>query len=154
VKEQRRHYTLMKQGKQSHMTEARSAELVSAGIVWETHQNTWIERMVDLKEIREKHGHCICPTNYTENPKLGTWIHHQRRQYKKFKEGKPCHITAERIKALDNLGFVWHPREASTSTAGDSGRDSPEEHQEESASALNELDLRPSKRLSKTPTDM
>lgn len=146
VKEQRRHYTLMKRGKQSHMTEARAAELANVGFCWDTHESTWHARLNDLKEFRDKHGHCICPTNYADNPKLGTWIHHQRRQYKKFKEGKPCHITAERIKALDNLGFVWHPRadksNGSNSCAGGQ-RECPEEDD------LDELDLRPSKRQQK-----
>lgn len=41
VKEQRRHYTLMKQGKQSHMTEARCAELDAVGFCWDTHEATW-----------------------------------------------------------------------------------------------------------------
>jgi len=66
-----------------------------------------LERLNELREFKAKNGHCTVPTSFHENPKLGTWIHHQRRQYKKYKEGKPCHITAERIRALDSLGFVW-----------------------------------------------
>lgn len=140
VKEQRRHYTLMKQGKQSHMTEGRCQELDSVDFCWDTHEATWLERLNELRAYKEIHGNCIVPTNYPENPKLGTWIHHQRRQYKKYKEGKPCHITSERIKALDSLGFVWYPRDKSSlqAEARDAGP--------ETATDLTNLDLRPRKR--------
>ena len=115
VKEQRRHYTLLKQGKPSHMTHARAAELDKVGFCWDTHEATWLERFKELTQFKEKHGHCIVPTNYSENTKLGTWVHHQRRQYKKHQEGKTCHITEDRIRALDQIGFVWNPRERSGS---------------------------------------
>lgn len=146
VKEQRRHYTLMKQGKQSHMTEARSAELDALDFCWDTHENTWAARLDDLQKFKAKYGHCICPTNYAENPKLGTWIHHQRRQYKKFKGGKPCHITAERIKALDSLGFVWHPRDKPASAADSNKQAGDEVERSKTTTDLNNLDLRLAKR--------
>jgi len=112
VKEQRRHYTLLKQGKvkQSHMTIERANALDEIGFCWDTHEATWLERLKELTEYKRKYGTCIVPTSYADNPKLGTWVHHQRRQYKKHQEGKPCHITEARIKALDELGFVWRPR--------------------------------------------
>jgi len=112
VKEQRRHYTLLKQGKvkQSHMTIERANALDEIGFCWDTHEATWLERLKELTEYKRKYGTCIVPTSYAENPKLGTWVHHQRRQYKKHQEGKPCHITEARIKALDELDFVWRPR--------------------------------------------
>jgi hypothetical protein len=145
VKEQRRHYTIMKQGKQCHMTQERTEELDSIDFCWDTHEATWLERIRELSEFRERHGSCVVPTNYTDNPKLGTWVHHQRRQYKKFKEGKPCHITEERIRALEKLGFVWYPRDKNqsqdtTSCCSDSS---------DSESDLSNLDLRPRKRQRK-----
>lgn len=125
VKEQRRHYTLMKQGKQSHMTEERIKALADVGFCWDTHEAIWMERLRELSEFKERHGSCLVPTNYSENPKLGTWVHHQRRQYKKFMEGKSgCHITKERIQALDRLGFVWCLRESKQSTSGKSSSSS------------------------------
>jgi len=141
VKEQRRHYTLMKQGKPSHMTEERARALDDVGFCWDTHEAVWGERLRELCHYKATYGDCIVPTNYSSNPKLGTWVHHQRRQYKKYKEGKPCHITAERIRALESIGFVWYPRERSRyPDAVSSGSDT------ESDSELNDLDLRPSKR--------
>jgi hypothetical protein len=142
VKEQRRHYTLMKQDKPSHMTDERARALDDVGFCWDTHEAVWGERLRELCHYKATYGDCIVPTNYSANPKLGTWVHHQRRQYKKYKEGKPCHITAERIRALESIGFVWYPRERSryTDAASSSGSDT------ESDSELNDLDLRPSKR--------
>ena len=119
VKEQRRHYMLLKQDKQSHMNPERAKELDEIGFCWDTHEATWLERLRELTEFKEKKGNCAVPTNYTENPKLGTWSNHQRRQFKRFKDGKPCHITEERIKALELLGFVWFlrvKRESDTSS--------------------------------------
>jgi hypothetical protein len=142
VKEQRRHYTLMKQGKQTHMTQERIEELDSLAFCWDTHGATWLERFRELFKFRERHGSCVVPNDYTENPKLGTWVQHQRRQYKKFKEGKPCYITEERIRALETLDFIWYPRDKNqyqdmmfcTS------------HSSNPESDLSSLDLRPRKR--------
>jgi hypothetical protein len=120
VKEQRRHYTLMKQKKQSHMTDERIAALDAVGFCWDTHEATWLERLRELTVFKERYGTCIVPTSYQENHKLATWVHHQRRQYKKLKEGKAHHITKERIQALESLGFVWYPRDRSQSCSSSS----------------------------------
>jgi hypothetical protein len=143
VKEQRRHYTLMKQGKLSHMTQERTEELDSVDFCWDTHEATWLERIRELSEFRESHGSCVVPTSYTENSKLCTWVHHQRRQYKKFKEGKPCHITEERIRALETLGFVWYPRENKNQSQDTMSCCSDSSNYE---SDLSSLDLRPKNR--------
>jgi hypothetical protein len=138
VKEQRRHFTLMKQGKTSHMTLERASELDGVGFCWDTHEAIWLERLRELSSYKAKYGTCVVPTNYPENPKLGTWVHHQRRQYKLFQEGSPSHITRERIMALERLGFVWNPRSRSLASEGDSV--SADE------TDLTNLDLRPQKR--------
>ncbi|KAI2509156.1 hypothetical protein MHU86_5275 [Fragilaria crotonensis] len=110
VKEQRRHYTLMKQAKPSHMTDARVRALDAVGFCWDTHEAVWGERLRELCEYKAQFGDCIVPTNFAPNPKLGTWVHHQRRQYKRHKEGRSCHITEWRVRALEEVGFVWNPR--------------------------------------------
>lgn len=115
VKEQRRHYALIKQGKHSHMTEARAKDLDEIGFCWDTHEAVWGERLRELCNFKAEHGHCSVPMNYPRNPKLASWVHHQRRQYKKMKEGKECHITKDRIRALESIGFTWNPREKLTS---------------------------------------
>jgi hypothetical protein len=146
VKEQRRHYTLMKQGKPSHMMEERIDELDAIDFCWDTHEATWLERLRELADFKEQFGTCVVPTSYQENPKLGTWVHHQRRQYKNFKEGKPCHITEERIQALESLGFVWYPRDKSQSLSSPSSSDTGSVCSTDSERDLASLDLRPQKR--------
>lgn len=134
IKEQRRHYSLLKQGKPSHMTQERIDALNSIGFCWDTHEAVWYERLGELAEYASKFGSCAVPTNYPENPRLGTWVHHQRRQYRMFQEGKPSHITPLRIEALENIGFLWFPRGKRDAT--ESGADA-----EDSG-----VDLRPKKR--------
>lgn len=143
VKEQRRHYSLMKQGKQSHMTEERVRELGSIDFCWDTHEATWLERLRELMDFKEQYGSCFVPSNYDVNPKLGTWVHHQRRQYRKWQEGQPCHITPDRVRALVNIGFVWKPRDKKPGlcVSDDSSASSSESDYD-----IETLDLRPSKR--------
>ena len=141
VKEQRRHYSLLKQGKKSHMTQARIEELASVGFTFDTHEAVFLKRLKELSSYKEKYGDCLVPTNFEENKKLGTWCHHQRRQYKKFCQGEECHITEERIRALSNLGFVWDPR-GKKETVSDACSVSSSESEHD----LEKLDLRPQKR--------
>ena len=143
VKEQRRHYTLMKQSKPSHMTEERARALNTVGFCWDTHEAVWGERLRELAEYKARFGDCKVPTNFSANPKLGTWVHHQRRQYKKLMEGKRCHITAKRVRALESIGFVWFPRERvrhSQAASSESDTESELEDWED------DIDLRPKKR--------
>jgi hypothetical protein len=93
------------------MTKSRAALLNAVGFCWDTHEATWLERFRELKQYKDDHGHCNVPTNYTANAKLGTWAHHQRRQYRKWKNDLPTHITTERVDLLESIGFVWSPRQ-------------------------------------------
>jgi hypothetical protein len=149
IKEQRRHYTLMKQGKKSHMTEERALALDSIGFCWDTHEQIWGERLRELCSYRAVHGDCMVPTSYAKNAKQGTsklatWVHHQRRQYKKFTEGKPCHITIERIRALEAIGFAWDPRKNSMTSSDDDDDDDGSDS--EYSSSQSSLCARPRKR--------
>ncbi|KAI2512226.1 hypothetical protein MHU86_2102 [Fragilaria crotonensis] len=146
VKEQRRHYTLMKQEKPSHMTEERARALDAVGFCWDTHEAVWGERLRELCEYKAQFGDCIVPTNFPANPKLGTWVHHQRRQYKKHKEGKSCHITDERVRALDNIGFVWYPRERTRRLSEATSSDQDSDTESESDDGEEEVAVRPKKR--------
>lgn len=134
VKEQRRHYALMKQGKPSHMTERRAAALDEVGFCWDTHEATWLERFRELKDFKKETGHCSVPANYAKNMKLATWVHHQRRQVRKLKNDEPTFITKERIEMLQSIGFVWKPHcvEAESDSDSDEATESkkgPEEKQ-------------------------
>ena len=92
------------------MTEERQAALARLGFVWDSHAAGWEERWDELREFRERHGHCNVPKKYPENPQLAVWVKCQRRQFKLFSEGKSSNMTRQRIERLQVLGFVFNPR--------------------------------------------
>ena len=70
----------------------------------------------------------MVPQRYQANPKLGTWVHTQRRQYKLLTDGKKSSMTKDKAKALESIGFFWAAKSSSStaSTANDGslgGRD-------------------------------
>jgi len=151
VKEQRRHFNFLKRGQPSHMTDSRYVELSGLGFCWDTQEAVWGERLRELKQFKVKNGHSMVPTHYSTNPRLGTWVHHQRRQHREYKRGKPCHITQERIAALDRIGFIWHPRDKVSKGGAESSSDDSniedEEEEECDEDETTEFDLRPKKRV-------
>jgi hypothetical protein len=110
VKRQRYQYKLYMDGEHSTMTQDRIQALTEIGFVWDSHTVLWQERLEELKQFQAANGHCLVPTYYSPNPQLATWTKCQRRQYKLYCEGKPSHMTAERMAALEELGFVWELR--------------------------------------------
>ena len=108
VKEQRRHYALIKQKLPSHMTEERAASLNAISFCWDTYEGNWVKRFRDLCQYKAQFGDCIVPLNFSANLKLGTWVRHQRRQYKKYKEGGHAislRSASEHSKALALCGI-------------------------------------------------
>jgi hypothetical protein len=91
------------------MTTFRIQELESLGFEGGSHTVAWEDRLSELAHYRKIHGHCNVPNRYSENPKLGTWVASQRKQYRLRLEGKRSQITPVRIKALESLGFEWKP---------------------------------------------
>ena len=49
---------------------------------------------------------------YKENPSLGRWVDNQKTQHKKLYDGKPTHLTIERIQLLVGIGFQFRWEEA------------------------------------------
>jgi hypothetical protein len=76
------------------------------GVPHEVRWDAMFERLVAFKE---KHGHCLVPNRYKDDPKLGSWVTTQRRQRKAFLEEKfqSTIISQNRIDRLDEIGFVW-----------------------------------------------
>lgn len=67
----------------------------------------WMERYQDLVAYNRVHGHCNVPYTYGANPALGQWVKRQRHQYKLYEQGQHSHLTQDRIKLLEMLGFIW-----------------------------------------------
>lgn len=78
----------------------------------------WDDRIEQLLEYKRKHGDLLIPIRYKLNPSLGKFVHNTREQYKLFHKRTPegykkkCSLTAERIKQLDEIGFVWSTERA------------------------------------------
>lgn len=69
----------------------------------------WNMRYEELKQFRQKHGHCRVPHGYAENRKLSWWVMNQRAQYQSLKLGKNSWLSTERVELLDNVQFDWKP---------------------------------------------
>ena len=68
---------------------------------------TWDKRYGELIAYKEKHGHCDVPNRWKENPRLASWCNNQRQLHRTRK------LSSDRIKRLEELGFVWNVLEAS-----------------------------------------
>eukprot|EP00559_Dactyliosolen_fragilissimus_P002589 CAMPEP_0184866516 /NCGR_PEP_ID=MMETSP0580-20130426/22723_1 /TAXON_ID=1118495 /ORGANISM="Dactyliosolen fragilissimus" /LENGTH=616 /DNA_ID=CAMNT_0027366247 /DNA_START=388 /DNA_END=2235 /DNA_ORIENTATION=- len=72
--------------------------------------NAWFDRFEELKKYKDEHGNCCVPQKYEKNPSLGIWVNKQRMEYKLLQDGQKSSMTQERLKALQELGFVWAKR--------------------------------------------
>jgi hypothetical protein len=109
ISNQRNNYRLYQGGKPSSMTEERIRELESVGFEWGTSKtdltSMWSVRFQQLCEFKVQFGHCVVPRQYTVHPKLGQWVSAQRNSYRLYQEGKPSHMSAERIRELESVEF-------------------------------------------------
>mmetsp|Transcript_12937 Transcript_12937/g.19085 ORF Transcript_12937/g.19085 Transcript_12937/m.19085 type:complete len:432 (-) Transcript_12937:412-1707(-) len=107
------------------ITPERAQRLEDIGFVWETGDPRSVPWDVQFKELlayKEKNGHVLVPVRYEAKTKLGIWVTTQRRERKRFLAGQKSKIlTAERIRQLDEIGFVWKGKRG-----GGSGR--PRKH--------------------------
>jgi len=88
------------------------SDSASQGSVCKSHSEKWNQRYQDLVQFRAKHGHCLVPLDWPENPALAHWIKHQRGQYKAKYGGKHSTLSESRERALERLGFVWDSHRA------------------------------------------
>lgn len=110
VKRQRYQYKQKMEGKASAMPDGRIRKLDRVGFVWGAQELLWQTRCHELKDYKLKNGHCNVPYINDPNPKLAIWVKCQRRQYKLLQEAKPSNMNAQRIRVLNELGFVWTQR--------------------------------------------
>ena len=61
----------------------------------------WKAMLASLQQFKNEYGHCRVPAQWSINPKLANWVATQRR-FKKHGE-----LKAERVAALDGIGFEW-----------------------------------------------
>jgi hypothetical protein len=73
----------------------------------------WQERYEELVEYKKQNKNCLVPHCFGSNPCLARWVKRQRYQRKLLHDGQKSTMTHERVKMLDELGFVWDSHEAS-----------------------------------------
>ena len=97
------------------MTKDRIQSLNELGFDWGRRrygpQVSWKERRQQLVDYKAQVGNTNVPYNYTKNKPLRNWVEKQRYQHKLYKEGKHSSMTKDRIKSLNELGFVWKIKE-------------------------------------------
>mmetsp|Transcript_27150 Transcript_27150/g.38195 ORF Transcript_27150/g.38195 Transcript_27150/m.38195 type:complete len:319 (-) Transcript_27150:324-1280(-) len=105
---QRKQLKLSKEGKPTRLTQERVNLLKAVGLECEIRKvTTWMDRFNELKRYKEENGDCNVPQKWKENPSLGRWVDNQKTQHQKLFDGKPTHLTIERIQLLVGLGFNW-----------------------------------------------
>ena len=87
------------------LSKDRIKKLEDVGFVWDVLENQWDINFSLLEEYKKSHGDCNVSYKYTvEGFKLRQWVRSQR---KAFKNGA---LSRERIKKLEDIGFVWDLR--------------------------------------------
>lgn len=83
--------------------------LTGLGIELVGRDERWQMRFAQLRQYRERFGHCRVPAKWKEDKPLGHWVHVQREFRKKVM------LSAMRIALLESIGFQWHTRWAEPS---------------------------------------
>ncbi|CAJ1941107.1 unnamed protein product [Cylindrotheca closterium] len=73
----------------------------------DSHEERWRRRLQDLRDFKQKYGHCNVPRTFPENVSFGNWIGTVRRLFRRFKKGEATALTRKRIIELHKLGFPW-----------------------------------------------
>uniref|UniRef100_A0A7S2U4X3 Helicase-associated domain-containing protein n=1 Tax=Attheya septentrionalis TaxID=420275 RepID=A0A7S2U4X3_9STRA len=89
-------------------------KLNAVGFEWVNHLDNneaiWELRFEELCQYQREHGDCMVPARYRTNPQLGHWVMTQRSHYQLLQKVKPCSITPERVRRLENISFPWRIR--------------------------------------------
>jgi hypothetical protein len=97
------------------ITRQRVSRLDEIGFDWGAtrsvdNESRWNAMLDLLKAFKNKHGCCNVLDSWEEDSKLANWVSFQRKAKARLEQGKTKPgITAERVKALDALGFEWTP---------------------------------------------
>ncbi|KAL3937414.1 MAG: hypothetical protein SGBAC_007484 [Bacillariaceae sp.] len=70
-------------------------------------ERQWLIQFEELLKFKALHGHCRIPNACQNNSSLSRWVKRQRYQYKLKQEKKISTLSDERVKQLEEVGFVW-----------------------------------------------
>jgi hypothetical protein len=68
----------------------------------------WLESLAKVVKYKEDTGNCNVPRKWKKDPTLGKWVHFQRRQFRLRQLNRHNHMTDERIRKLEAIGFEWN----------------------------------------------
>ena len=81
----------------------RIRRLDDLGFVWDPRAQQWEDNFQALVAYKAEFGNCVVPAKFIyQGKKLGNWVATQRRNIDT--------LSPERIRRLDDLGFVWKAR--------------------------------------------
>ena len=66
----------------------------------------WFQNYLELLDYRRVYGHCLVPFKYASNAALGHRVKRQRYQHKMRRAGRNSTLTYERLRLLNEIGFV------------------------------------------------
>jgi hypothetical protein len=92
--------------KNSGVSDGRFKLLNDLGFIWNPLDAQWEEMYAELVSYKHRFNNCNVPAQWKENPKFGNWVLHQRSRHRKGK------LEIDRIRRLNELGFVWSPLDA------------------------------------------
>ena len=55
--------------------------------------SAFAQKLIELEEYKNKHGNCLVPRRYEENPSLGNFVNKQRQSYRKYLMGEKSSIN-------------------------------------------------------------
>lgn len=77
-------------------------KLNDLGFVWKLKETVWLRNFEELREFKNKYGHCDVPRLKEEFLFLGNWVHGQRILYNRGR------LTNEKIALLTSIDFKWN----------------------------------------------
>jgi len=97
---------LRERKKAGKLDEEQVAELDRLNFTWNFQtqwEMTWEERFEQLKNFKEIHGSCAVSKNDPAHKTLYQWIHDVRGNRRRGR------LAGDRIKRLNEIGFIWNP---------------------------------------------
>ena len=89
------------------MSPERKLRLDEIGFAFAPLNSDWKEGFSKLQQFKEKYGHCIVLKKHkVDDPSFGKWFDKQKRDKKRGS------LSTEKLRMLNDIGFVWSVREA------------------------------------------
>ena len=87
----------------NELNKEKTKQLDDMGFVWDMRQHLWQRGIQKLREYKSEKGDLLVPRFYetSDGFRLGTWVNNRR------KEKSRNELNKEKMKQLDDIGFVW-----------------------------------------------